>query len=166
MMRPSSLAFRLTVSAAIVSLVLLVAAGLLLSYLFQVTVERNFDARLQAVLDGLLANVEVSEGGAPVILGAIADTRFKLPLQGWYWQVSAIDGRPDQELVSESLLENRLRPHNLDSMPRDAGGLAHFYLSDQSGNRLRAIEQQFTLFGGQQKFSFLVAGNFDELKRE
>ena len=23
------------------------------------------------------------------ILGAIADTRFKLPLSGWYWQVSA-----------------------------------------------------------------------------
>ncbi len=81
-MRPSSLAFRLTVSAAIVSLVLLVSAGLLLSYLFQVTIERNFDARLQAVLDGLLANVEVNEDGAPVILGAIADTRFKLPLSG------------------------------------------------------------------------------------
>ena len=100
-MRPSSLAFRLTVSAAIVSLVLLVSAGLLLSYLFQVTIERNFDARLQAVLDGLLANVEVNEDGAPVILGAIADTRFKLPLSGWYWQVSATDGRPDHELVSE-----------------------------------------------------------------
>ena len=119
MMRPSSLAFRLTVSAAIVSLVLLVSAGLLLSYLFQVTIERNFDARLQAVLDGLLANVEVNEDGAPVILGAIADTRFKLPLSGWYWQVSATDGRPDHELVSESLLENRLRPGQLASMARN-----------------------------------------------
>ena len=121
-MRPNSLAFRLTVSSAIVSLVLLVSAGLLLSYLFQVTIERNFDARLQAVLDGLLANVEVNEDGAPVILGAIADTRFKLPLSGWYWQVSATDGRPDHELVSESLLENRLRPGQLAGMTRDEFG--------------------------------------------
>jgi signal transduction histidine kinase len=166
MMRPSSLAFRLTVSAAIVSLVLLVSAGLLLSYLFQVTIERNFDARLQAVLDGLLANVEVNEDGAPVILGAIADTRFKLPLSGWYWQVSATDGRPDHELVSESLLDNRLRPDRLASMARDESGLARFYLIDQSGTQLRGIEQRFTLFGGKQQFSFLVAGNFDELKRE
>ena len=165
-MRPSSLAFRLTVSSAIVSLVLLVSAGLLLSYLFQVTIERNFDARLQAVLDGLLANVEVNEDGAPVILGAIADTRFKLPLSGWYWQVSATDGRPDHELVSELLLENRLRPGQLASMARDEFGVARFYLIDQSGNQLRGIEQHFTLFGGKRQFSFLVAGNFDELKRE
>ena len=40
-MTTNSLAFRLTVSAAIVSLVLLVSAGLLLSYLFQVTIERS-----------------------------------------------------------------------------------------------------------------------------
>jgi signal transduction histidine kinase len=166
MMRPSSLAFRLTVSAAIVSLVLLVSAGLLLSYLFQVTIERNFDARLQAVLDGLLANVEVNEDGAPVVLGAIADTRFKLPLSGWYWQVSALDGRPDHELVSESLLDNRLRPADLQNRARDEAGLARFYLIDQSGTQLRGIEQRFTLFGGKQQFSFLLAGNFDELKRE
>ena len=61
---------------------------------------------------------------------------------------------------------NRLTPDNLGAMPRDAAGLAHFYLSNQSGTRLRAIEQRFTLFGGRQQFSFLVAGNFDELKRE
>ena len=142
-MRPSSLAFRLTVSAAIVSLVLLVSAGLLLSYLFQVTIERNFDARLQAVLDGLLANVEVNEDGAPVVLGAIADTRFKLPLSGWYWQVSALDGRPEHELVSESLLDNRLRPADLQNRGRDDAGLARFYLIDQSGTQLRGIEQRF-----------------------
>ena len=49
----------------------------------------------------------------------------------------ATDGRPDHELVSESLLENRLRPGQLASMARDESGVASFYLMDQSGNQLR-----------------------------
>ena len=91
--------------------------------------------------------------------------RAKLPLSGWYWQVSALDGRPDHELVSESLLDNRLRPADLQNRARDDGARP-LHLIDQSGTQLRGIEQRFTLFGGKQQFSFLVAGNFDELKRE
>ena len=54
-MRSNSLAFRLTVSAALMALVLLFAAGLILTELFQQTVQSNFDARLRAVLEGFQA---------------------------------------------------------------------------------------------------------------
>ena len=47
-------------SSAIVSIVLLAAAAVLLAGLFQAALERNFDARLRAVLDGLLANVDIA----------------------------------------------------------------------------------------------------------
>ena len=165
-MQSKSLSFRLIVSSAIVAIVLLASAALLLNYLFQAALERNFDARLRAVLDGLLANVELSQDGAPGMQGQIADTRFSLPLSGWYWQVSPPKDKGVSDLASDSLLEQRLIP--LDSMlkERDKGGVASFYINDSEGKRLRAIEQKFKLFGGADEFAFLVAGNFDELQDE
>ena len=165
-MRFNSLAFRLAASAALVSIVLLVSAGLLLGYLFQQAVERNFDARLLAVLDGLLANVELADDGSLVMQGALADTRFKLPLQGWYWQITPVDGPMDEGLFSESLLEQRLVPTDADRAPPDGAGIADFYLTDAAGTRLKAVEQTYSLYGGSRLYSFLVTGNFDELRAE
>lgn len=163
-MQRNSLAFRLAASAALVSLVLLIIAGVLLSVLFRTAIERNFDARLQSILDGLLASVEVNAQGLPAIAVAIADTRFRLPMSGWYWQVRPAAGDQRRELVSESLLEHRLTPP--ERTTRGPDGIARFYLTDPAGTRLRAVEQRFTLFGGNEEFSFTVAGNIDELQAE
>ncbi|MGE0212726.1 MAG: sensor histidine kinase [Parvibaculaceae bacterium] len=165
-MRTNSLAFRLTASAAIVSVFLLIVAGVLLDQLFRAAVERNFDARLQAVLDGLLANVELTADGQPTMQGALADTRFKLPLSGWYWQITPVGGKPDDGLFSDSLLEQRLEPDPRLMTSRDSANIAHFALTDSKGTSLRAIEQEYSLYGGSSPYSFLVAGNFDELRAE
>ena len=165
-MRTNSLAFRLTASAAIVSVILLIVAGLLLDQLFRAAVERNFDARLQAVLDGLLANVELTAQGQPTMQGSLADTRFKLPLSGWYWQITPVEGKPDDGLFSDSLLEQRLEPDPRLMTSRDSANIAHFALTDSKGTTLRAIEQEYSLYGGSSPYSFLVAGNFDELRAE
>ncbi|MGH8761170.1 MAG: hypothetical protein ACREVW_16965, partial [Burkholderiales bacterium] len=106
--RLNSLSLRLILSSALVSIVLLVSAGLLLAGLFQAALERNFDARLRAVLDGLLANVEVGESGAPVLSQQLADTRFSLPLSGWYWQVIRTDTEKPQIRASRSLWDKKL----------------------------------------------------------
>ena len=164
-MRSNSLAFRLTVSAALVSLVLLALTALLLEQLFQDALKRNFDARLQAVLDGLSANVEPAPDGAPVMTERLADTRFSLPGSGWYWQV--IPPKVEQnQLISESLLNSPLRPAVGLLMKRDAAKIAAFTLVDGKGQELRAIEQRITFDGGTEEYSFLVAGNFDELRSE
>jgi signal transduction histidine kinase len=165
-MRLNSLSFRLTASAALVSLFLLVVAGFALNQLFRAALESNFDARLQAVMDGLLANVEIDDAGEPFMPGAIADTRFELPVSGWYWQVKPVNGPPERELVAPSLLEQRLELPGENDPSRDKNGVAHVYMTDSNGVHLRVIEQRYTLFGAQEQFSFLVAGNFDELKRE
>ena len=165
-MRYNSLAFRLTASAGIVSIVLLIAAGLLLASLFSKAVERNFDVRLQAVLDGLLANVDVNKNNELVLSGAIADTRFALPLSGWYWQIEPVDGASGKGMYSPSLLDENLKIPQQLLTRRDTSGVARFFLNDSGGTRLRVIEQRFTLFGGKQNYSFAVAGNFDELKAE
>lgn len=165
-MQVNSLSFRLAASAGLVSIILLIVAGLLLNNLFANAVERNFDARLQAVLDGLLASVEIADGGDLKIQGEIADTRFRLPLSGWYWQITPVGTDKKVGLYSPSLLEDRLKIGKIDPASRDNGQIARFFLTDANNTRLRAIEQRFTLFGGKENYSFVVAGNFDELKQE
>ena len=165
-MQSNSLSFRLIFTSAILAVVLLVTAAFLLAYLFQSALERNFDARLRAILDGLLANVELGTDGAPGMSGRISDPRFTIPLSGWYWQVSPPPAKALGELASKSALEMRLIPTEADLRARDAGGVASFYIEDSKGQQLRAIEQKLKLFGGEDEFSFLVAGNFDELKAE
>ena len=165
MKRRNSLAFRLIAAAAVVSIVLLLAAGLLLSSLFAAAVERSLDARLQAVMDGLLASVEL-EGGKPKMDKALADTRFEIPLNGWYWQITPLGDAEDKQLASTSLLDERLPLGQFDVPDRADGARMAGYMRDKSGNNLRAIEQRFSLFGSKQLYSFLVTGNFDELEAE
>jgi signal transduction histidine kinase len=164
-MRANSLAFRLIASSAAVAIVLLVAAAILLNALFQQALERNFDSRLRAALDGILANVELSPQGAPRLQGPIADNRFSLPLSGWYWQITAPDNS-SAELASGSLLEQRITLPADALKQRDLDGIASFYTRDDDGQQLRVIEQNLKLFGSPKEYSFLVAGNFDELKAE
>jgi Two-component sensor kinase N-terminal len=106
-MRVNSLSFRLLTSSALIAIVLLAAAAFLLNALFQQALERNFDQRLKAALDGILANVELQSDGTPRLQGPIADTRFSLPLSGWYWQVSSTE-KNERLLASDSLLEQNI----------------------------------------------------------
>lgn len=162
-MRPSSLSGRLILSSAIVSIVLLAATGILLAGLFTAALERNFDQRLRSDLDGILAGIEIDATGAPKLARGLTDPRFGLPLSGWYWQVVP-EGGAASDLASPSLLEQRLEVPQ--DAARDENGVAAFYLEDTTGVGLRAIEQSFTLPGSDQRYSVLVAGNFDELGRE
>ncbi len=161
---PRSLAARLVLSAMAVSFVLLVLAAVLLTYLFRVTVERNFDARLQAVLNGLLANVEVNEKGQPYLASRLADTRFNLPLSGWYWQIAPAEGE-GPVLKSPSLLEKQFTLPPPRSSLRGKDGMARYTMRGPGGKTLRVIEQRYTLYGSR-PYSFLVAGNYDELRGE
>jgi len=161
----NSLAARLVLSAMAVALVLLVVAGGLLHYLFKTTVERNFDARLQAVMNGLLASVEVDAQGRPYVRGQLADARFQLPDSGWYWQIMPEDGK-GEALASRSLLEQRFDLARFRNASRDGNGVAHLFLRDNNGARLRVMEQGYTLYGGKKRYSIIVAGNYDELRAE
>ena len=162
-MRPKSLSGRLILSSAVVSIVLLAATGMLLAGLFTAALERNFDQRLRSVLDGILAGVEVDAAGTPKLSQGLVDPRFGLPLSGWYWQVVP-EGEGAGDLASASLLEQRLAvPAGAE---RDETGAAAFYLADTAGNRLRGLEQSFTLPGSERRYSVLVAGDFGELSGE
>jgi signal transduction histidine kinase len=164
-MRSNSLRFRLVVSSTIVSVVLLAAAGVLLAGLFEAAVERNFDQGLRSDLDALLSKVDLAENGILSLTSDLSNAQYGLPLSGWYWQISPVKGNPAEGLSSTSLVKLRIDPAAETLSQRDADNVARFNMTDENGKHIRVLEQRVQLFG-ESEFSFLVAGNFDELSGE
>ena len=86
-MKRNSLAFRLVASAAIWCALLLSVGGFALSRLFADTVERNFDARLRVLLEGVVAGSDLAPDGTLALRPQLGEPRFEQPLSGWYWQI-------------------------------------------------------------------------------
>ena len=162
----NSLWFRLIASAAAVALVLLLAAAFLLSKLFETAVERSFDADLVAALDSVSGSLQPTDGGTIEFQGEQPGARYSTPFSGYYWQVMSTAADKAVDIASPSLLDLRLEAKPEDVAARDTAGVARFYMTDQQGVRLRAIEQRLKLFGQPDDVSFLVTGNFDALKAE
>jgi hypothetical protein len=97
-MKRNSLAFRLVASAAIWCALLLSVGGYALSRLFEDTVERNFDARLRVLLEGVVAGSDLAADGSLTLRPQLGEPRFEQPLSGWYWQID--DGGPVQRSAS------------------------------------------------------------------
>jgi signal transduction histidine kinase len=83
-----SLAARLIAAAAIWTLLGLLVGGYALSGLFRSSVEADFDARLQADLDEMIAAAEPTSDGGLSLQGRFADPRFERVYSGWYWQIT------------------------------------------------------------------------------
>ncbi|MEQ9518814.1 MAG: hypothetical protein RLN89_05165, partial [Parvibaculum sp.] len=114
-MRLDSLAFRLTAAAALWLAVVLVVGGLALSSLFRQSVETTFDDNLDAILDSLIAAVEVTGEGELVLTRTLSDPRFQRVYSGWYWQVKVMEeermddtSSPQTALRSRSLFDQAL----------------------------------------------------------
>jgi len=160
----NSLWFRLIASSSLIALTLLASAAILLNAIFVSALQHNFDQRLKAAMDGILANVEIAPDKTLQLQSQIADQRFTLPLSGWYWQVTQ-PGTPGKLLSSASLLEQQLKAPS-GPLTVDGDGVSAYSLTDAQGTNLRAISQDVKLFGGDKTYNFMVAGNFDELKAE
>jgi signal transduction histidine kinase len=163
-MRSDSLAFRLVAGAALWSAVALVVGGLVLSAIFRNSVERSFDARLDVLLDSLIATTEVDAAGNLVRIRELSETRFDLAYSGWYWQVSPLAERT--ALRSRSLFDQ-----SLDLSPeRDAGrnsvGLKVFDVLGPENQRLRVAERRVTLPDYDIRVAFAVAGDRGEIDVE
>ena len=163
-MKSNSLWFRLIASSAVISAVLLLSAAFLLNAIFVHALERNFDQRLSSAMDGLLASIDLSPDGKPVLQNQLADSRFALPLSGWYWQVQDTSGA-ETYLASPSLLEQHI-PTAVNDASTDGAGLFAYSAEDAKGTSLRVIHQDISLFGKPQKYDVRVAGNFSELSGE
>ena len=156
-MRRNTLAFRLVAGAALLCIVVLVATAIVLSSVFEDTVERGFRERLRTLLEAVVANTEIGAEGQLVLRRVPGEPRFEQPYSGWYWQVER-NGVP--VLRSRSLWDQALP----DGPPRSGqGGLSRASLPGPGGNDLRVFARQIMLPEVDEPLTFRVAGDLSEV---
>lgn len=105
-LRHLPIATRMLVSALILVVLVLPAAGALLSWNFREAVNTAFNERLESLLNVVIAGVSYDvRQNALVTNRQLGDSRFDRVFSGWYWQVS--DGG-ERVLTSRSLWDQRL----------------------------------------------------------
>jgi signal transduction histidine kinase len=135
-----SIAKRLFLSAAILSFTILFIAGVVLSTVYQRSAETNFDERLSVYLRALVADIATS-GDRSTEPDELSDPQFVLPLSGWYWQVTRLDGDKTETRSSRSLFAARLpRLSDLGVRP-GVGGARSGYVKGPDDRRLRILER-------------------------
>ncbi|MEO1017126.1 MAG: HAMP domain-containing sensor histidine kinase [Pseudomonadota bacterium] len=95
--RPSSLAARLSLGAAIWCSATLIITGLLLVELFRSHIESRIDSALEDELIHLVSLADFGGSGSVRIDGQLSGARFSKPFSGWVWQV-----RRGQEILAQS----------------------------------------------------------------
>jgi signal transduction histidine kinase len=164
-MRTNSLAVRLFASAALVTMAILLATGIVLSTISRQAVERTFDRRLSVYLRTLVADVAAPEQTSESKAEQLGEPLFDLPLSGWYWQITRLGmNRPDVR-SSRSLWDAGL-PHLEDSgVVAGSDGIRRSYIDGPEDQRLRMIERTVDL-GEDGRYLVGVAGDSTEIEEE
>src|SRR6185503_18424892 len=102
-LKTNSLAFRLIASAAVWSIIGLLAGGFVLSGIFRSSVEDAFDDQMTFHLESLVAAAETDKPGHVALEDGFVDARFGMVFSGWYWQIDSDPPRPQLAQRSRSL---------------------------------------------------------------
>ena len=149
---------RLLLLAAVWLGAALLAAFLFISSLLEDFVTDRFDAEAAAIADGLIASVEIDDGGRIELDDAPTDPRFGLPFSGWYWQVEAGDGVIAR---SASLLDG--------SLQGPVGNITGGRGIGADGAALRVLRRQATLPDSNSRVAVTVTaprGQIDDSLRQ
>ncbi|MCC7272357.1 MAG: sensor histidine kinase [Alphaproteobacteria bacterium] len=155
----TSLRARLLLGAALWIGLALLAAWFAIAALLRDTVERAFDARLDAVMLSLLASVEVDDAGTLALGRAMADPAFGRVRSGWYWQIADAGG---VRLRSRSLWTADLPA----AAPPPGGGTARTVLAGPDGQPLRALARMVSVPGAAAPVTVTVGGPLAVVERE
>ncbi|MCA0405268.1 MAG: sensor histidine kinase [Proteobacteria bacterium] len=164
-----TLAGRLFLSSVVLSVVVLVSAGAILSAFNRKAVEAAFDERLKLYLKVLVADVAtMTDNGHSSEPGNLGEPQFQIPLSGWYWQILKLDkesGSANVLRASRSLFNNRLPALAEPGSPLPRSDFRDGYLNGPEGKRMRMVEQEIDL-GEANRFIISVAGNAGEIAAE
>src|ERR1700749_2596015 len=161
LMRGSSLATRLFLSATAWVVVILVITGIVLSSVYRDATERAFDRRLNLYLRTLIAEVATPDEPPDHQFQSLGEPLFELPLSGWYWQITRTDSEKPETRASNSLWDKKL-PKLDDSAELTAAGVRVAYVDGPEGQNLRMVERPVDL-GSDGKFLVSVAGDATEI---
>lgn len=163
-MRANSLALRLFLWATAWTAVILLVTGIVLSSLYRQAVERAFDSRLGVYLRTLVADVASPENPNEPFPQSVSEPLFELPLSGWYWQVTRLDGAKHDVRASRSLWDGGL-PRLAVVSPAAAVGVRTGYVTGPEEQKLRLVERTIDL-GDEGSFLVAVAGDAVEIEEE
>ncbi len=157
-MQTNSLAFRLIAGAALWSMAVLIAGGILLSSLFRDAVQTAFDDRLLALLESLLAVTEATPGTGLELTRSLGEPRFEQVYSGFYWQ---IDGA-GQTMRSRSLFDQAL------SIPGPATGIQAFTSPEPgpNGETLRIVSRAIARPGFERRFNYIIAADIQGVEAQ
>lgn len=159
-MRPS-LSRRLILVGALLSLVILLIAGVTLYTLQRQVAERSFDERLGVYVKEIVADLAAPADNDRAQLGNLGEPRFDLPLSGWYWQVLRVDGERPVIRASRSLVGSQL-PRLEEQGALLTRGARQGYIIGPDDRRLRQFERRIDA-GEEGRYVIAVAAPADEL---
>src|SRR6478736_4493880 len=158
-----SLGARLFLSAAFCCVLILVLAGVGLTTFYRRSAERGFDERLSVYIKQLVADLAAPPETERQTIGDLGEPRFDLPLTGWYWQITRLDGERPNVRASRSLVGGQL-PKLLDqSIAPNSRGLRESYVSGPDDRLLRILEREIDV-GEDGRFAVAVAAPADEIE--
>lgn len=172
-MRASSLATRLFLSATAWVVAILLITGIVLSSVYQKSVERAFDRRLNLYLRTLIAEVTAPDDPNDKsddktdekLAQALGEPLFELPLSGWYWRISTVDKPKPEVRTSRSLWDAALPDLEGKGIELSQLGVRVGYVTGPENQRLRMVERPVDL-GADGKFVVTVAGDAAEISDE
>jgi len=164
-MRANSLAMRLFLTAAAWIAAILLITGIVLSSLYREAVERAFDRRLDVYLKTLVADVAAPEdpSGGERTPPSLGEPLFELPLSGWYWQITRLDGQQPELRASRSLWDGALP--RAPGQASEVDGTRQGYVRGPDDQRLRLAERMID-FGDEGRYLIAVAGDAAEIDEE
>ena len=158
-----SIATRLFLSAAFWSVLILLIAGVTLSAINRRSAEGDFDQRLSVYVRALTANLGDPGDETHSNLGQLGETMFELPLSGWYWQITPLDGDPNDIRASRSLFAERLPKLEADRAEPEVGGIRRGYVVGPDDRRLRLVERDIET-DDKHRYLVQVAASPEELE--
>jgi signal transduction histidine kinase len=162
--RASSIARRLFISATVLSFLILLLAGLVLTAVYRSSAEAAFDEQLSVYLRALVADIASLGDDSHVEIGQLGDPRFEIVSSGWYWQITRLDGDKPDIRGSKSLFAARL-PRLPDDAQPGLGGARRGYASGPDDRTLRIVERVIDT-GDQGLYLVQVAATTEEIDQE
>lgn len=173
-MRAKSLATRLFLSATAWVVLILTITGIALSSVYNHSVERAFDRRLNLYLRTLVAEVTAPDDSADKAqdnrssdktIQALGEPLFELPLSGWYWRIASTDPAKPDSRASRSLWDADLPRLEDQGIALTPSGVRLGYVAGPEGQHLRMVERPVDL-GADGKYLVSVAGDATEITEE
>jgi len=160
-----SIARRLFITAAALSLVVLLIASVALTQYFRRSAEEVFENRLQGYFETLtqVAYPAVEEGRKDSI--RLNESRFDKLYSGWYWQLTRLDDEEHEIWASLSLYASQLPKLSDSRVMVGPDGVRRGVARGPDGRDLRIFEREVVI-PERGVFLLQVAGSTEETERE